>query len=112
MIYLASPYSDPDPAVRCARFEAVCDYAAVMIRAGHHVYSPIAHSHPIAERGLPGGWPFWAEHNRIMLGRCQSVVVLALPGWEQSWGVQAEVAIANELGLTVTIVNPVGDPGG
>ena len=34
MIYLASPYSDPDPAVREQRFEAACAVTAVMLRAG------------------------------------------------------------------------------
>ncbi len=35
MIYLASPYSHPDPAVREQRFRAAGDTAAALIRAGH-----------------------------------------------------------------------------
>lgn len=111
MIYLASPYSHPDATVREARFRAVCRRAAAMVREGLLVYSPIAHSHPLAiEAGLPGDWPFWAEHNRRMLERCSALVVLRLPGWEESQGVQAEVEIARSLGLLVQIAPCEGAP--
>ena len=58
MIYLASPYSHPDAVVREQRFRDVCLAAARLIRAGQIVFSPIAHSHPIASGGfgLPTGW--------------------------------------------------------
>ena len=106
MIYLASPYSDPDPAVREARFDAACAHTATMIRAGRLVYSPIVHSHPLANHGLGADWDFWAAHDRAMLGLCEALVVLELPGWQQSVGVRAEVAIARELGLPVEVVDP------
>ena len=107
MIYLASPYSDPDPAVRKRRFEATCAYAVEAIGEGQLIYSPIVHSHALAERGLPGDWEFWAEHNRVMLPRCKAVVVLALAGWERSIGLQAEVGYARALGLPIRVVAEV-----
>ena len=54
LIYLASPYSDPDPWVKENRFLAVCTKAAKMMSEGAYVFSPIAHTHPIAKYGLPG----------------------------------------------------------
>lgn len=104
MIYLASPYSDPDPAVRHERFRQVCLHGARMVREGRLVYSPIVHSHLLAEQGLPSDWPFWAEHSRWMLSACRELVVLALPGWKESTGVSAEVELATQLGLPVRIV--------
>jgi hypothetical protein len=65
MIYLASPYSHPDPAVRQERYEAVCQAAAELISRGHIVFSPVAHSHTIATYGLPGDWEFWQRTDRI-----------------------------------------------
>ena len=106
-MYLASPYSHPDAAVREDRFRAVCEHAAALLRDGHLVYSPIAHSHPLAALGLPGDWAFWADHNRAMLERSSSLVVLQLPGWERSVGVAAEVEIARALGLPVHFTPPV-----
>ena len=101
MIYIASPYSDPSAMVREARFRAVCRHAAEMMRKGEHVFSPIAHCHPLAEHGLPGDWAFWCEYDRAMLSRCTRLVVLKLPGWDKSDGVKAEIEIAREVGLPV-----------
>ena len=101
MIYLASPYSDDNPAVRGYRFLEVCRAAAKMMREGQHVFSPIAHSHPIAQFGLPGDWLYWEAFDRWFIERCEKVVVLMLPGWKESRGVRAEIRIAEELGKPV-----------
>lgn len=107
MIYLASPYSHPDPAVREERFVAVCQKAAEMFNAGWHVFCPIAHSHPIAVHGgLRTDYATWDRYNVEMLGKCIRLVVLRLPGWEGSVGVQAEVAKAREWGMPVEFVDP------
>ncbi|MCS6921487.1 MAG: DUF1937 family protein [Elioraea sp.] len=101
MIYLASPYSHPDPTVREQRFRAACRLVAAFLRAGMLVFSPIAHSHPLVEFGLPTDWRFWERYDRAHLERCDEVVVLMLDGWKESAGVQAEVRIARELGKPV-----------
>src|SRR5438132_7996461 len=101
MIYLASPYSHPDPTVREQRFRAACRVVAGLLRAGHVVFSPIVHAHVLVEHGLPTEWPFWRHIDREQLTRCDEVVVLMLGGWNQSVGVQAEIRIARELGKPV-----------
>lgn len=102
MIYLASPYSHPDPSVRVARFHAACKAAADLMVKGHVVFSPIAHSHPIAMAGdLPLGWEYWEAFDRQMLSICSGVFVLQLPGWEESKGLKAELALAEEMGIPV-----------
>jgi len=53
LIYLASPFSHPDPAVREQRFEAACRAAADLIRQGKSIFSPIAHSYGICRYGVP-----------------------------------------------------------
>lgn len=108
MIYLAAPYSHPDPWARDLRYAATCEAAAGMLEQGRLVYSPTAHGHALAARGLPGDWAFWADHSRSMLSRCDGLDVLALPGWEESEGVHAEIAIARRLGLPVRLVAPDG----
>ena len=108
MIYLAAPYSHPDPAVREERYRQTCWHAVRLMREGRLVYSPIVHSHPLAQLGLPGDWPFWAEHNREMLGASSRLVVLALDGWQESQGVAAEVEIARGLDLPIQVEGPAG----
>lgn len=107
MIYLACPYSHPDPAVRQARFEAANRAAGAMMRDGLYVYSPISHTHPIAMVcDLPLGWDYWEGYDRAMLAACSELVVLMLAGWQESVGVQGEMQIAEELGLPVRFIEP------
>lgn len=106
MIYLATPYSDPDPAVREHRYREACRYAASLMRAGNHVFSPIAHSHGIAQHDVPGDWAYWESLDRRFLEMCDEVGVLMLDGWHESKGVQAEIRIARELGKPGTHLRP------
>lgn len=104
-IYLATPYSHPDKSIRESRFHAVNAVAAQLMRAGHHVYSPISHSHPIAEAGeLPKDWKFWEEYDRTFIEWCDELHVYRADGLEESVGVQAEIKIATELGKAVVFI--------
>ncbi len=102
LIYLASPYSDPDKSVMEERFNAACKAAGEIFLEGHMVFSPIAHTHPIAKAvNLPQGFDFYADYDYAMLTRCDELIVLRLTGWEESRGVQEEIKMANKLGLPV-----------
>jgi nucleoside 2-deoxyribosyltransferase len=106
MIYLASPYSHPEPVVREVRFRAACHATARLIAAGHVVFSPIVHGHPLVHHGLPTDWSFWERFDRDHLVRCDEVVVLMLDGWRESVGVAAEIRIAEELRKPVRYLAP------
>jgi hypothetical protein len=106
VIYLASPYTHPEPAVREDRFRAACRATAVLLQAGMHVFSPIVHSHPLVAFGMPTAFSDWELIDRTYLERCDEVVVLMLGGWEESVGVQEEIAIARELGKPVRFLDP------
>ncbi len=98
-IYLAVPYSDPAKSIRIARFETVNAVAARLMSEGFLVFSPISHTHPIAEAGdLPVDWEFWEQYDKIFLEWCDEVCVLKLPGWKKSAGVQAEIKLARKMG--------------
>lgn len=102
--YLASPYSHPDAAVREQRFRSVCCATAEMIRAGQLIFSPIVHSHPLVDYGMPAEWDFWQKHDREYLSRCDELLVLMLPGWRESVGVQAEIRMAEEMGKPIRYI--------
>lgn len=107
MIYLACPYSHPDPAVREARFQAACRAAADRLIAGEVAFTPVVYGHPLVAMdtlGVPGDWSFWSRLDRAMIERCDAVHVLALPGWDTSVGVRQEVLLARSLGKPVTFV--------
>lgn len=101
---VATPYSHPLAVVRELRFHAACRIAADLMRAGRIVYSPVAHSHPIAQHGLPTDWSYWERADRAFIEVCDDVVVLKLDGWRESEGVQCEIQIATELGKPVRYI--------
>lgn len=104
LIYLASPYSHPDPTVREKRYHDACKAVVRLIQNGGLVYSPIVHSHPLALQGLPTDWEYWREFDMAMLSRAEELVVLVIDGWWESEGVQAEIRAAEEMGIPVRYI--------
>ena len=103
-IYIAGPYSHPDAAVRLGRFRRLNDVSAAFMQSPevHVVFSPISMTHPIAEQhDLPLGWEFWERNDRAFISWCNILVVVKLDGWQESKGVAAEIAIAQEMGKEV-----------
>lgn len=101
LIYLACPYSHPEPKIKEKRFLDVNRVAATLMKDGYYVFSPISHTHPIAAFGLPEHWEFWKGYDEAMIKNCKAVLVVKMDGWETSTGVQAEIKIAKELGIPV-----------
>lgn len=96
IIFLASPYSHPNPIVQRQRFQDVCRVAGALIRKGHIIYSPIAHSHPIATFArLETDAASWKRANDAFLAVSSELWVLELDGWEDSEGVANEIADAD-----------------
>ena len=109
LCYLCSPYSSPDPAVRELRYRQAVQATAYLIRRGLAVFSPIIHSHPVADLGgdLAGDWSFWRRQDELFMDACLGgIVVLKLPGWESSVGVQAEIAYMRAKRRPVEYLDP------
>ena len=107
LVYLASPYSHDDDAMMLWRFERAAEAAAYLMRQGLLVFSPIAHTHPIAQFGLPKGWDFWKQYDSAFMDVCLGgIVVLALPGWVASKGVQAEIAYMRDKDRPIEFLYP------
>lgn len=103
MIYLASPYSHPSAYIMHKRFKDVCAVAAKLMAEGKIIFSPIAHTHPIALAGkLPTDWSYWKEFDKEFLNVCDSMIVLMLDGWKESVGIRAEIEYFTELGRPIT----------
>lgn len=102
MIYLATPYSHPDPAVMEARFLLAAEVSAEIMRSGRLLFSPISHTHPIAQFDLPKGWDFWQRYDHWFLDHCTELwVVASMDGWRESKGVTGEIAYMKKLGKPV-----------
>ena len=102
MIYLASPYSDLDPAVREQRYYATARFVAHEIWLGVPLFSPICYTHYMAiQNNLPLDAESWRPFNEYMIRNSFEVWVLRLPGWQKSLGVNMEINLANELDIPV-----------
>jgi hypothetical protein len=108
MIYLASPYSHTNAAIMHERYAAVCRAAAALIKIGHHIYSPIAHTKVIGDYGhLPQtDFEFWRSFDEHMIGLSESVWILTIDGWCESVGIQSEFKIARRLKKPLYAVIP------
>lgn len=90
-IYLASPYSHDDPSVMRERFHLACEVAAKLMEMGYTVFSPIAHSHPIAQYvGNQTDGPFWLKQDRPAFDASKTLGILRIDGWMDSDGMKEE----------------------
>ena len=104
LVYIASPYAHPSAEVREARLEAVRHVCGRMVNEGKIVMSPLVYLGELAYRGVhpPQGW---YAFDLQLLARCDELIVLQLPGWEDSRGVLVEVAGAQTKGLPVRLMS-------
>jgi len=113
MVYLASPYTHAEKAVEQERFIAATKACGWLMNNHPEVqmfYSPIAHTHPIAQVcTLPGVWQFWAAADETILSRSSEIWILCISGRKKSTGVNAEIKIAQKFGLPVKYVIPQND---
>lgn len=107
MIYLASPFWHEDSAVRHNRYLAATQAAGTFILDGILIFSPITHCYPI-DQEHPDNFSNskWTTISMAYLKRCQSLLVLELPGWNRSTGVAGELAYARRNRLSVIQARP------
>lgn len=102
LVYVASPYTHPDPAEIERRYLEVTKITAELVNGGMMAISPITYGHTLAAIAqMPGDWDFWMEFCLSLLNRCDKLLVVKMQGWEESRGVQAEIAYAKEHGIEV-----------
>ncbi len=102
-IYLASPYTAHDPGVEQARVQAVKHVSGRLIREGQVIFSPLEYTEAMQQRGIvpPQGWYLF---DLAVLRSCVKLLVLALPGWQESQGVIMETAAAKALDIPVEVL--------
>ena len=110
VIYLASPYSSPDPTIQQQRYEEAEKFAVKLIQAGEPVFSPIAYAAPLAHKfGMGRDFGTWRGFNMALLKVAKKLYVLKIEGWQQSRGVQAEIAFAQENNIPIEFKEPWDD---
>ncbi|MEW5559062.1 DUF1937 family protein [Enterobacter asburiae] len=106
-IFLACPYSHADANVVNQRFEACNQVAAAIIESGNAVFSQVTMSHPInlafqhTEKSEVG--KRWAPVDALFMDAMEELIIIDLPGWDKSVGIQREIAFFKQRGQRVSL---------
>ena len=102
-VYLAAPYYSENKELMALRREAIARMAKAIIEQGYAVFSPIAYTVKLEEDGIhyPDGW---YTLDMSFLAAATGVVLLCLPGWEDSKGVLTELGFARGKATPIAVV--------
>lgn len=105
--YMATPYSRYHLGLECA-FVAAARAAAKFIAAGVPVFSPIAHTHPIATEGLLDllDLDMWLKADEPFMRAAVGLVVVKMEGWDTSTGVRHEIEFFEKADKPVLFWDP------
>ena len=105
-VYLATPYTRYVHGHAAAAYDAA-EVAARLIDYGLSPLSPIAHSHAVATVGrldkVDG--ELWQRVDAPWVRVAEACVVVKMPGWEESAGVQHEIAEFRAAGKPVVFMD-------
>jgi len=101
-IYLAAPYTAPEPSLQRERFRYTIRALRILMERGEVVFCPITYGHFLEDR-LRRTFPheYWLRFCRAILAGASHLYVLTARGWEESRGVREEVHLAHSLGIPI-----------
>lgn len=107
LAYLATPYSKYPGGIELA-FQEAARLAARLMLLGIRVYSPIAHTHPLAVYGNvdPYAHDIWLPFDEAMMERCDVLIVAHMEGWAESKGMAHELDVFTAAGKAIFDLDP------
>lgn len=105
--YLATPYSKYPGGIHKA-FAHAAALAARLFAAGVKVYSPIAHTHALADHSAldPLDHSIWLPFDEAMMAAASSIVVAHMDGWQDSNGIAFEIGVFERAGKPIFDCDP------
>lgn len=102
LIYVGTPYSKYPGGIELAFIDA-CRLTARLMQVGLKVYSPIAHTHPLAIHGGldPMDLNIWLPFDAAMMGKADAMLVAMMDGWATSTGIKHEIQAFTDAGKPV-----------
>ena len=107
LFYLATPYSKYPHGLDAA-FRLACEQSGLLIRAGIPVFSPIAHTHPVAMAcGMdPLDHKIWLPADAPMMAAATGLIMLRAESWELSYGMSKEREEFEAAGKLIVWMDP------
>lgn len=105
--YLGLPYSDEDPTLMDYRAEISDIICADLMNQNRIIFAPISSCHHIARKyRLPRTWDFWKHVDEEFLKISKTLIIITLPGWEESTGLTEERSIAERYEIPEEFIDP------
>lgn len=106
--YLATPYTRYKGGNIERAFKDACKIAAHLLCAGVKVYSPIAHTHPIAIFGALDALDhaIWLPFDEAIMEVSSVLIVAHMDGWDESRGIEHEVKFFEDAGKPIYDLDP------
>jgi hypothetical protein len=107
LIYVGTPYTKYKGGIEVAFVDA-CKLTARLMSEGLKVYSPIAHTHPLAIHGglNPIDHEVWLPFDEAMMAKSDAILVAMMAGWEASFGIHYEIRVFIEASKPVYFLDP------
>lgn len=106
LVYVCTPYTKYALGHAAAAYDAA-RVTADLMRRGIVAVSPIAHSHAVAHVGgldkVDGS--FWERMDAPLVEAATACVVVKMPGWQESAGVQHEIEAFRAAGKPVVFMD-------
>lgn len=107
--YISNPYNGSDEQ-REQRAQIAARVCGLLLKKGVHAWSPIVHNHALMKTFNQ----FTLEERRTkildfdfsLLKSAKGMIVLKIDGWEQSYGVQAEIELCHQLSIPIKYLDP------
>lgn len=108
LAYLATPYSKYMDGNLELAFRDAAALAAKLMLAGVKVYSPIAHTHPLAIYGDvdPLDRDIWLPFDEAMMSAADVLIVAHMKGWQASRGIAHEIEFFERAGKPIFDLDP------
>jgi hypothetical protein len=102
--YLAGPYTGDED----NNFKLHANIFQQLLKQGRIIFSPIVHCHNLAvEFDLPKDFNYWKNYSMAMLGPAMKLIVICGSRWQDSKETQAEIKMAETLGIEIEYLHPL-----
>lgn len=108
LCYLATPYSKYEGGDLDLAFRDAARLAAELLKVGIKVYSPIAHTHPLAVYGDvdPMDHDIWLPFDEAMMKASDVLIVAHMNGWQESRGIAHEIEFFDKADKPIFDLDP------
>jgi hypothetical protein len=105
--YLGLPYTDENSLLKDWRALVSDKVASDLTTQGRIIFAPISAWHHIAKKyELPGTFEYWLELDEEFIKISKRLLIITLPGWKESKGVNGEIELAHKYNIPIEYIDP------